>query len=211
MLPVTSRILFALNLLPALQRATSLKRVVTVFAGGYEGPFNDKDWADYATKKPIKARGHLASMITIANNVMARQAPDVSFVHNFPGSLKIAFGKDAKGGMAVVRTVFNLVGHVLINYLTPADCGALQLYGAMSARFPPAAGDAAGVPLSDGVPVARGTDGKPGSGSYTINFDCENASLDVDKHLAKATADGAEAKLWAHIIDEIKQATGKAR
>jgi hypothetical protein len=58
------------------------------------------------------------------------------------------------------------------------------------------------VSLSDHVTIARGTDGKPGSGSYTINFDAEKVSLDVDKLLAQARADGME---------EIEQATGKAR
>jgi len=159
----------------------------------------------------MKFRGHVASMITMANNVMAELAPDVSFVHNYPGSVKTAFGKDAKGTMFVVRTVFNLVGHILIKYLPPATCGELQLYGATSARFPPATGDAVGVPLSNDVFVARGIDGKPDSGSYTINFDCENVSFDVDKHIAKAKAEGVEVKLWAHILDEIKQITGKAR
>ncbi len=210
-LPVTSRILFALNLLPALQKATSLKRVVTVFAGGYEGPFDDKQWAEYAVKRPFKARGHLASMITKANNVMARRAPDVSFVHNYPGAVKTTFGKDVKGVMAVARWLFIVLSPLFFNYQTPAECGAFQLYIATSARFPPAAGNAAGVPLSSGLHIARGTDGKPGSGSYTINFDSENVSLGVDKHLAEANADGAEERLWAHIMDEIKQATGKSR
>ncbi|KAI1372718.1 putative short-chain dehydrogenases/reductase [Hypoxylon crocopeplum] len=210
-LPVTSRILFALNLLPAIQKAVGLKRVVSIFAGGYEGPFNEKEWAEFAVKKPLKARGHLASMITMANNVMAKRAPDVSFIHNYPGAVKTAFGKDVKGTMAVLRATFNFVGNFVINYLPPEECGALQLYGATSARFPPSAGDAAGVPLSGDATVARGTDGKLGSGSYTINYDNENVSPEIDEHLAKAKADGAEERMWAHILQEIEQVTGKAR
>lgn len=147
----------------------------------------------------------------MANNIMARQAPDVSFIHNFPGGVKTPFGKDAKGGMAAARMMFNFFGFFFIKYLPPDECGARQLYCATSARFPAAAAVADGVSLSDHVTVARGTDGKPGSGSYTINFDAENASLDVDKHLAQARKDGMEEKLWAHILQEIEHATGKAR
>lgn len=152
----------------------------------------------------------------MANNVMARQAPDVSFIHIFPGGVKTTFGKDAKGGMAVARMMFNFFGFFFIKYLPPDECGARQLYCATSARFPPAAAgvghvDDDGVSLPEDVTVARGTDGKTGSGSYTINFDAENVSLDVDKHLAQARADGMEEKLWAHILQEIEQATGKAR
>ena len=208
-LPVTSRVLFALNLLPALQRATSLRRVVSVFAAGFEGQFNDQDWAEYGVKKPLKARGHIASMITMANNVLARRAPDVTFIHNFPGSVRTPFGKDATGTMAVVRAVFNGLGRVLVHYLPPDDCGTLQLFGATSARFPPAAGTPAGVPLPQGVDVARGSDDTLGSGSYNINYDNETVSADIARHLARAKADGAEEKVWEHLIGEIKRITGK--
>ncbi|KAI0890813.1 putative short-chain dehydrogenases/reductase [Annulohypoxylon nitens] len=210
-LPVTSRILFALNLLPAIQKAKGLKRVVSVFASGYEGPYDENQWAEFAVKKPMKARSHISSMITMANNVMARQAPDVSFVHNYPGAVQTPFGKDAKGMMAIARTIFNFIGRFLITYLPPEECGALQLYCATSSRFPPAAGEAAGVPVSGDVTVSRGTDGQAGSGSYTINYDNENVSTTIDEHLAKAKADGVEERMWAHILEEIKRVTGKAR
>ncbi|KAK7212721.1 hypothetical protein V2G26_019899 [Clonostachys chloroleuca] len=214
-LPVTSRILFALNLLPAIQRATSLKRVVSVFAAGFEGPFSESEWTEYAsTHNLMKARGHLSSMITMAHNVMARQAPDVAFVHNYPGSVKTKFGRDASGVLGGVLKVATVLFHVVPNRLffqDPSDCGEHQLYLATSARFPPAQGDAAGVAVSDGVSVARGSDGLSGSGSYNINYHGENASADVDALLAKAKADGAEDRMWAHILEEIKQVTGKAR
>lgn len=214
-LPVTSRILFALNLLPAIQRATSLKRVVSVFAAGFEGPFSESEWTEYAsTHNLMKARGHLSSMITMAHNVMARQAPDVAFVHNYPGSVKTKFGRDASGVLGGVLKVATVLFHVVPNRLffqDPSDCGEHQLYLATSATFPPAQGDAAGVAVSDGVSVARGSDGLSGSGSYNINYHGENASADVDALLAKAKADGAEDRMWAHIVEEIKQVTGKAR
>ncbi|CAG9946279.1 unnamed protein product [Clonostachys rosea f. rosea IK726] len=214
-LPVTSRILFALNLLPAIQRATSLKRVVSVFAAGFEGPFSESEWTEYAaTHNLMKARGHVSSMITMAHNAMARQAPDVSFVHNFPGSVKTKFGRDATGVLGGVLKAVNVLFHVVPDRLffqAPSDCGEHQLYIATSARFPPARGDAAGVAVSDGVSVARGSDGLSGSGSYNINYHGENASADVDALLAKAKADGAEDRLWTHILEEIKRVTGKAR
>lgn len=67
------------------------------------------------------------------------------------------------------------------------------------------------VSLSDNITVNRGTDGRPGSDSCTINFAAENVSLDVDKHLARARKDGMEENLWGHILQEIEQATGKSR
>lgn len=59
------------------------------------------------------------------------------------------------------------------------------------------------------MPVSLGTDGKPGSGSYNINDNCENVSRGVERHLAQAKADGVEERLWAHVLGEIKQVTGK--
>ncbi|OBT78079.1 hypothetical protein VF21_03134 [Pseudogymnoascus sp. 05NY08] len=208
-LPITSRILFTLNLLPALQKANSLKRVISVFAGGFEGPFNSKEWTDYPVNHPMKSRPHMASMITMAHNAMARQAPDVTFIHNYPGGVKTNFGKDLGTWTIPARALFNLIAPIFLKHISSTECGMRQVYGATSARFPPAEGGAAGVPLAEGIPVARGSDGQLGSGSYTVNFDGENVSDRVYEHLAKAKADGAEERLWAHILGEIKGITGR--
>ncbi|TQV98700.1 hypothetical protein V2A60_007592 [Cordyceps javanica] len=208
-LPITSRVLFALALLPALQRASGLKRVVSVFAAGYEGPFDENDWSEYASKHPIMARGHLASMITMAHNVLARKAPDVSFIHNYPGAVKTNFGKDAKGVMSMVRMAFMLFGPLFLKYRSPEESSVLQLYGATSAAFLPAVGTAAGVPPPDRISVATGTYGKQGSGSYSLNALCERVSHDVEKRLVDALDNGVEDRLWAHIVCEIEQRIGK--
>lgn len=79
-----SRARFIHNFLPELRAATSLKRVVSVFAATKEGTLYADDLN--ATKVPvIKARGHAASLVTIGMAKLAQQAPDVSFVHTFPG------------------------------------------------------------------------------------------------------------------------------
>lgn len=148
-------------------------------------------------------------MITMAHNVMAEKAPDVSFIHNYPGAVNTTFGKDAKGLTAVARTMFTLVGPLFLKYRSPDESSILQLYSATSAAFPPATGSAIGVPLGDHVPVSVGTGGKPGSGSYNINANCEKVSHRVEKHLAQAKADGVEDRLWAHVLEEIQQVTGK--
>ncbi|KAL5349994.1 hypothetical protein ACLOAV_005030 [Pseudogymnoascus australis] len=192
-------------------KANSLKRVVSVFAGGFEGPFNDKDWAEYASKNPMKARPHAASMITMAHNAMARQAPDVTFIHNFPGGVKTNFGSDLATWTIPLRGLFNLISPIFIKYISSEECGKRQVYGATSGRFPPAKGDAAGVSLGGDISVARGADGQTGSGSYTINFDGEDVFPKVYEHLAKAKADGAEERLWTHILGEIKEITGRNR
>ncbi len=208
-LPVTSRIHFSLALLPALQRASGLKRVVSVFAAGYEGPFDESDWADYGSKHPIQARGHFASMITMAHNVLAKRAPDVSFIHNYPGAVKTNFGKDAKGVMVAVRTALVLLGPLFLKYRSIEESSVVQIYGATSAAFPPADGAAAGVALPEGMSVSVGADGKAGSGSYNLNAMCERASDAVEKRLAEARKSGVEDRLWEHLVGEIKDITGR--
>ncbi|OAA61509.1 NAD(P)-binding domain protein [Cordyceps fumosorosea ARSEF 2679] len=208
-LPVTSRILFALSLLPALQRASGLRRVVSVFAAGHEGPFGADDWSGYASRHPLGARGHLASMITMAHSVLARRAPEVSFVHNFPGAVKTPFGKDATGAMVVVRAALALLGPLLLKFRPPEESSVLQLYCATSAAFPPATGEAAGIPLAEGTAVSVGSGGRPGSGSYNVGEVCERVSEGVEKRMVEARENGVEDRLWAHLVGEVKEITGK--
>ena len=82
-----SRVRFALNLLPLLQAAPSLRRVVSVFCGTKEGP-NDLDYRHGKMFPPLAARGHAASLVTLGLEGLAKQAPDVSFIHGFPGAVK---------------------------------------------------------------------------------------------------------------------------
>jgi hypothetical protein len=152
----------------------------------------------------------MSSMITMANNVLARKAPDVSFVHNYPGFVKTPFGKDAKGFLAVARVVMGLVSNVIATWVPPKDCGALQLFNATSARFPPTIGDSVGVPIAKKITVSKGTDGKLGTGSYSLGADCESSSQEVCDHLAKAKASGVEDRMWLHILTEIKDITGNS-
>ncbi|ATY58454.1 NAD(P)-binding domain [Cordyceps militaris] len=207
-LSVTSRILFTLQLLPALKQASGLKRVVSVFAAGHEGPVGENNWSEYGSKHPFMARGHLASMITMTHNVLARKAPDVSFIHNYPGAVKTPFGKDAKGAMVLLRMALTLLGPLFLKFITPEESSVLQLYGATSAAFPPATGAAAGVPLPDGTAATAGTHGKLGSGSYNVGALCERASEDVEKRLVEARDSGVEDRLWAHVVGEIREITG---
>lgn len=209
-LPFASRILFTVSLLPALQNASGLKRVVSIFAAGFEGYFDDKNWAEYPYTAPAKARAHLASMITMAHNVLARKAPDVSFIHNFPGAVKTEFGRDAKGAkMVMARIMFHMLGTFVYKYRSVEESSVLQLYGATSAAFPPTTGSAVGVPLSENVSVSVGADGKKGSGSYNLDADYKTVSHSVETHLAQARANGVEERLWIHVLAEIKQVTGR--
>jgi len=155
-----SRTRFIVNLLPLLQQATPLHRVVTVFAGGKEGPVDASDFQ--AWKVPmLSQRGHVSSFVTLSLEALAKKAPDVTFIHNFPSTVKTNLSRGAKGAAIVVlNAAFKVIGPMI--YIPNQECGERHLFLATSVRYPAGvSGDAASeVPLAGGVAVVKGTSGK---------------------------------------------------
>ncbi len=206
-----SRNRFIVNLLPLLQKATALRRVVTVFTGCKEGPVDTSDFQGW--KIPLLSmRGHASSMVTMSLEAIAKKAPDVTFIHDFPGPVKTGLGRDATGvGMFVLKTLSRIIGPLITNYIPIVECGERHLFVATSARYPASTtGDASsGVPLEDGVAVARGTSGKIGSGVYSVDWDGESARPKVEELLAKFRKEGTVEQVWNHTEEEFKRITGR--
>lgn len=206
------RIRFIVNLLPLLQIAPDLRRVVTVFAGTKEGQIDTNDFQGRHVPF-LSRRGHVTSMMTLALEAIAEKAPDVSFIHDFPGAVKTNLLKDVKSiHILVVRAVFKVLGPFFT--LPFEEAGDRQVFFSTSARFPAGtsaeAAATSGVPLSQGVTVARGIDGKAGSGVYSTNIDGESAPLKVEELLAKMRRDGMVQKLWSHTEGEFMRITKAA-
>lgn len=199
-----ARVRFIENLLPQLQRATSLRRVVSVFTAGKEGPIYTNDWE--AWHVPLyAARGHGASMVTLSHEILAKQAPNVSFIHNFPGAVKGGVLRETKG---VLFGVLKIVSAVLgpLSYMNPVECGDRQLFFATSARFPAGHGtEPSGVPLVKGLSAARGSDGVVGSGAYSVEVDGESASLKVERVLTELRAEGVREKMWEFTQEQFQR------
>lgn len=85
-----TRMRFITNLLPLLWAATTLKRVVVVFAGTKEGPIFADDYQcnNVSILKIASIRGHMCSMIDFGMESIAKNAPEVGFVHDYPGFVK---------------------------------------------------------------------------------------------------------------------------
>lgn len=203
-----SRVRFALNLLPLLQAAPSLRRVVSVFCGTKEGPINAND-LDYRHGKifpPLAARGHAASLVTLGLEGLAKQAPDVSFIHGFPGAVKSNIARDLKGlPYLMITGVYKVIGR-WVN-VPVEECGERHLFLATSAKYASRRGEADGLALGEGVSVVRGTDGKVGSGVYSIQQNCESAVLEVETLLAGFRKEGLVEKVWKHTESEFKRIT----
>ncbi|KAI0838357.1 hydrogenase/reductase-like protein [Hypoxylon sp. FL0890] len=204
-----SRVRFILNLLPLIQGASSLRRVVSVFAGSKEGQMFTDDFQGNKISMS-SGRGHFTSMITLSLEAIARDAPSVSFIHNYPGFVETSLGRDAKGpAMAVAKVVFKVIGP-FVN--TPLDeVGERHTFFSTSARFPPASGEprADGVSLDNTVKVATSTDGKTGGGVYSIDHKGESCDRKALELLAGYRRNGSMDKLWKHTQDEFVRITQK--
>lgn len=177
----------ATNLLPHIQRANGLRRVVSCFAGTKDGKVLEDDWDPITGSKesiPFSAaRGHGAGMMTLALAQLARRAPDVSFVHNFPGFVNTGL---IRGDEGFVFQVFKYVFKVLAVFMAIPlpEVGQRHAFFCTAARYPPSTADGkvktAGVSLEKGFDIAKGFDGKVGSGMYNIDEKGESASPSVE-------------------------------
>ncbi|KAK4542453.1 hypothetical protein LTR36_006705 [Oleoguttula mirabilis] len=205
-----SRTRFIVNLLPLLQRASALRRVVSILAGGREGWPDLNDWPLWKTNNPLAVRRHITSMVTLSLEHLSKQAPDVSFVHDFPGAVRSNLAKGNTALHIVLRTVLAIVGPFV--YMPNDESGERHLFLATSVRYPPAkqAQDAVNaVPLEKGpVTIAQGTDGSDGSGVYTPDAQCESPGPKVVALVAKMRDEGVTEKLWEHTEAEFMRICG---
>jgi hypothetical protein len=110
--------------------------------------------------------------------------------------------------MFMLKAVFMVIGPLI--YIPNQESGERHLFLATSARYPARTGGntVPGVPLAGGVAVARGTDGKSGSGVYSVDWDGESAGPKVEELLAKFRKEGMVEKVWKHTEEEYKRITG---
>lgn len=115
-----------------------------------EGPL---DTADFPALRvlPQQLRGHLCTLVTLGIESVAKTTPEVSFIHDYPGSVNTGLYRDMEG------PPFDPKLGVPIG-----ECGERHLYLATSMRYKPRDGDASGVELGVGINTAMGTTGRLG-------------------------------------------------
>lgn len=156
-------------------------------------------------------RNQIASIQTLLLEKMAKQAPEVSFVHTVPGVVKSGISREAQGFVLNIQLA---ISKLLAPWIatSPDEAGERHTFAATSARYPPAQDSArsAGVSPSSGtITTARGTNGQIGGGVYSINNKDETALPKVEELLAKFREDGTAEKVWDHLAADFKRATGK--
>lgn len=205
-----SRMRFILNLLPLLEKAQSLRRVVSVFAGGKEGKiFTDNFQARDLSM--MAQRDHISSMITLSFEEMSRRAPTVSFIHEFPGLVKTPAVENWPGVMGIIiKFVVYMAGSYVC--VGQEESGERHVFLATSAQYPPVSSFAAGagVPNSEELGPCISSTGDRGSGAYSLNWDGEAGSPESRAALVSHRADGVDKKVMGHMEAELKRITGKS-
>ena len=203
-----SRNRFTINLIPLLEQATGLRRVVSVFAAACEGPVALDDLQGW--KVPImKGRGHASSLVTLSLEALARKAPSVTFIHNFPGAIKTNIIRGGEGFIiGALGVLFKILAPLF--FMPLEECGERHLFLATSAKYPARSGgqETVGVPLPGAVSIARSTDGQDGGGIYSIDASGESAGPKIEKMLATLRKEGAGDKVWDDNLAQFKRITG---
>ncbi|KAJ5130665.1 uncharacterized protein N7515_006704 [Penicillium bovifimosum] len=200
-----ARTRFILNLLPELKCATHLRRVVTVLAGTHEGAIDETDF-QVRKMSMLKGRGQTVSMTDFALETLAEKAPEVSFVHDYPGVVKTGITREVSSPIArVLFRVVSVIGPLV--YIPIRESGERHLFFATSAVYPPRAGDAVGVKIVGGE-VVRGTDGVVGSGVYSVGEKGEAAGKGAVKVLDGLRGMGMKEKVWGHTLGEFGRIVG---
>lgn len=181
-LVVHARNRFISNLLPLINNATSLRRVVSVFIATLEGQIKMDDFQGWHMKL-MANRDHAASITTLSLEGHHKENPNVSFVHNFPGVVKSGITRGTSGPvLTAFKAILRLLGSLF--FMPAEEAGDRHLFLSTSARYSAGVDDVtAGVPLFDGLMLARGTNGERGSGVYSIDANGESAKPQVEKTL----------------------------
>lgn len=194
-------------LLPLLKRSTSLSRVINIAGGTKEGTLYPSDMQALTT--PLYAiRGHLTTLITLGHEALAARAPGVSFLQVFPGAVQTAlFDRMPAPVGLVMRCFIALAGRWVL--VPVQESGERNVFLATSAAFPGRddGGERDRIGLVEGLSVAKGVDGKPGSGVYSLDYDGAEAGQGVMDLLEGYRKEGMVERVWEHAQAEFERIT----
>jgi hypothetical protein len=162
-------------------------------------------------KVPMRAlTGHGSSLATVSLEVLSEKAPDVSFVHAFPGFVKSKLDRPGQGALVfVLRQVFKVMS--AINTVIPSEeNGERLLFIMTSAKYPagkPVEG-ISGLSLMDGVEVTNSTGGKPGGGVYSVDENGESYGHKMETVMITLWKHEARDIVWDDLETEWKRITG---
>ena len=138
-------------------------------------------------------------------------APEVSFVHNFPGPVNSGIARDMTG---VIGFLVRFLGPLFMYFVAipPEESGAYHLYFATNGAYCPKIMDQADSGIVTSTTLnsakARGLDGVIGSGMYSIDERGESARVEIEAELAQFRNDGTKDKIWEDLQQQWRRITG---
>lgn len=187
-----------------------MRRVVTVYSATFEGQIHMDDFQGWYLGR-MADQGHQASITTLALEAHHKVAPEVSFVHNFPGAVESGIARGSIGWlMRFLKIIYGLLGSWV--HIPPEEAGDRHVFFCTSARFSNGSeDDTAGVLLADDLALARGIDGQIGSGVYSIDHNGESAGPKVERLLAQMRSQGLVELVRDNIDSGVKSALASGR
>lgn len=194
-----SRMRAMVQLLPLLLKSTLPARIVSVYAAGFEAKFypDDLSLRDLKLYSYTQARSHMIYMHTLFMETLAEKYPDrLALTHIFPG-LVIGPTFYSSEHPLWFRILFRVLHPILGRFIAvPRQESGARMMSLASSRYPARASDASKTYQQDSVAI--GTDGKPGSGVYSLGWKGENnLKLSVYEKFDK---NEMRKKVWDHTV-----------
>lgn len=201
-----TRMRFLVTLLPAL-RAAPNPRVVSILAGGQEGPLHldDLGMTKHENYGFVYAASASASMNTLFMERAAREPGNekIVFIHEYPGVVTDTGLSLSNSGWFlpllwdwfVKPVLFRLIGRSL------EEAGERVLFAATNGRFRRVE-DPESV---RGTLIQEGSNGVLGSGVYLLKDDSSVVTGGGSKDLKKLREQGAADKVWEYTMGEFER------
>ena len=204
-----ARFKFVINLLPLITAAAhsgSIARVLSVFGAGSEGTVytDDLDLKHNYTLHACLA--HCVLMTDFMVEELAKNNPDVSFMHSYPGSVKSGVTNELTGAVRLAIKVLYAVSSKWL--LQVQESGERHLFQMTSSIYPARNGSIGILPNAD-LNVCMGSDGTRASGAYLLDWDGQ-ATGDTEL-LQKHRQEGFGATVWNHTFDIFRRAMTQKR
>ncbi|RMZ86029.1 hypothetical protein DV737_g292, partial [Chaetothyriales sp. CBS 132003] len=187
-----SRILFVLHLLPLLRRGEA-SRVVSVLGGGLEKPsvkLDDLDLKKAENFGAIKAQVQYVTMNTATLEKLAKDNPDVTFIHSWPGVVNTGNVRRGVDPNSIMSWVVWLLLEPLISLVgfSHEESGQRHLFQCTSAAF-----GGRGTPWQ-GQPGVNSLE-KQENGLFLVTDKCNCTTNAKALPLLREQAQG---KIWDH-------------
>ncbi|KAL3456030.1 hypothetical protein BJX64DRAFT_52771 [Aspergillus heterothallicus] len=206
-----SRMRFIQNLLPLLESKSSPSvgpsRVISIYGGGFEFPINTSDLDLKHSFSLLNAYKHSITMATLSMEHLATLHPDVSFIHAYPGL--VGTNIYSNSFPAPIAALYNYAVWPLMWPFSVGvqECGERHLFHLTSGLYPARQDGSTSTAGGEGgnvAGVAKGVDGKIGSGAYLLNWkgDVRGSA----KILEQYRKDGTRELVWRHTEELLEQA-----